>query len=340
MIVVPRSIVLGLAALFSAYHMVLALVAIAAPADPAVTLLAVALYLAATLMSLWPTSPTVMPIWLAAFNLAVATVVPVLVTSQLSAASVPPFSTWHIAAVGTLMTITSARRRQGFAWAGVVILAVQTVLWAGPAGLVDFGVTGSALWVAVSHVLAHALAKAARDARQFHRAEREAADWQAAQEAHLYERQFRLRQTSRMAVPMLRRIVETGGDLSPEERQECLYLEGAIRDEIRGRTLLNDAVREQVMLARRRGTVVTLLDEGGIDDLDDATRDVVLDRLAEAVRDTRADKIIARTVPEGSDTAITVVGLSVAGDGSASLLGSDDLDDEVDLWLEIPRPRT
>ncbi|OUD80801.1 hypothetical protein BC477_20135 [Clavibacter michiganensis subsp. michiganensis] len=93
------------------------------------------------------------------------------------------------------------------------------------------------------------------------------------------------------------------------------------------------------MLARRRGTVVTLLDEGGIDDLDDATRDVVLDRLAEAVRDTRADKIIARTVPEGSDTAITVVGLSVAGDGSASLLGSDDLDDEVDLWLEIPRPR-
>ncbi|OUD80803.1 hypothetical protein BC477_20145 [Clavibacter michiganensis subsp. michiganensis] len=31
MIVVPRSIVLGLAALFSAYHVVLALVAIAAP---------------------------------------------------------------------------------------------------------------------------------------------------------------------------------------------------------------------------------------------------------------------------------------------------------------------
>ncbi|KZC94939.1 MULTISPECIES: hypothetical protein [Clavibacter] len=339
MIVVPRSIILGLAALFSAYHVILGLVAIAAPADPAITVLAIALYVVATGMSLWPRSPTVMPAWLAAFNLAVAIVMPILVTSQLTAGATPPFSTWHIAAVGTLMTITSARRRQGFAWAGVLVLAIQTVLWAGPGGLVDYGVTGSALWVAVSHVLAHALSKAARDARQFHRAEREAADWQAAQEAHLYERQFRLRQTSRMAVPMLRRIVETGGDLSPEERQECLYLEGAIRDEIRGRTLLNDAVREEVMLARRRGTVVTLLDEGGIDDLDDATRDVVLDRLAEAVRDTRADKIIARTVPEGSDTAVTVVGLSVAGDGSASLLGSEDLDDEVDLWLEIPRPR-
>ncbi|RIJ12208.1 hypothetical protein DZF93_15250, partial [Clavibacter michiganensis subsp. insidiosus] len=171
MIVVPRSIVLGLAALFSAYHVVLALVAISAPADPAVTLVAVALYLVATLMSLWPTSPTVMPVWLASFNLAVATVVPVLVTSQLAPGPLVPFTTWHVAAVGTLMTITSARRRQGFAWSGIVILAVQTVLWGGPAGLVAYGVTGSALWVAVSHVLAHALAKAARDARQFHRAE-------------------------------------------------------------------------------------------------------------------------------------------------------------------------
>jgi hypothetical protein len=42
-------------------------------------------------------------------------------------------------------------------------------------------------------------------------------------------------------------------------------------------------------------------------------------------------------VPEGSDVAVTVVGLRVSGDGSASLLGDDDDDDEVELWLEIPR---
>ena len=36
----------------------------------------------------------------------------------------------------------------------------------------------------------------------------------------------------------------------------------------------------------------------------------ILNRLAFVIRDTATDKLIARTVPEGSDTAVTVVGLS------------------------------
>ena len=92
------------------------------------------------------------------------------------------------------------------------------------------------------------------------------------------------------------------------------------------------------MSARRRGATVTLLDEGGIDDLSDEDLDRVLNRLAAAINATDADKVIARTVPEGSDVAVTVVGLRTAGDGSASDLGQESLeDDEVDLWLEIPR---
>jgi hypothetical protein len=45
-------------------------------------------------------------------------------------------------------------------------------------------------------------------------------------------------------------------------------------------------------------------------------------------------------VPEGSDVAVTVVGLSSLDDGHSSALGSHGIDDEedrVDLWLEIPR---
>lgn len=197
---------------------------------------------------------------------------------------------------------------------------------------------GSVVWVGVSHVVSNGVAKATRDGQRFARAEREATDWQAAQEAHVFERQFRLDQTSMMALGMLQTVQSSGGELTDEQRQECLHLEGAIRDEIRGRKLLNDAVREQVMRARRRGATVTLLDEGGIDDLSDEDLDRVLNRLATALGGTDADKVIARTVPEGSDVAVTVVGLRTVGDGSASALGQEALeDDEVDLWLEIPR---
>ncbi len=134
-----------------------------------------------------------------------------------------------------------------------MFLVVHTIAWAGPSGIASLGVLGSISWVAVSHIISVALSNASRDAQRFALAEREALDWQAAQDAHLYERQFRLGQTMAMALPMLKRIEETGGNLSETERTECLHLEGAIRDEIRGRRLLNDAVREEVMLARTAG---------------------------------------------------------------------------------------
>jgi hypothetical protein len=340
---VPRYLIVGIATLFSGYHLLLAAysMAIEETTPPTPVLVAMVLYGIATIVSLVPWGPTRMPFWMAAFNVAVAVALPLLVTHGLDPMVDNQYATWHVAAVGTLMTITSTRRRHMMAWIGVSFLVFQTVVWAGPAALVTVGVIGSVSWVAVSNILSNGMAKASRDAQRFALAEREATDWQAAQDAHVFERQFRLDQTSSMAIAMLRRIQESGGCLTDEERLECLHLEGAIRDEIRGRRLLNDAVRTQVMAARRRGAVVTLLDEGGLDDIGDEDLDHILNQLASAMESSHADKLIARTVPEGSDTAITVVGLRTVGDSSASALGPDDLDDdddeEVDLWLEIKR---
>ncbi|WP_120338015.1 hypothetical protein [Cryobacterium soli] len=336
MITVPRGLILSLAALFSAYHVILALYSLGVPASPVPPLIAILLYAAATTMSLWPTSPARMSLWLAFFNVAVCIAVPLLVGSQLDG-SVPDngYATWYVAAVGTLMTITATRRRATLAWVGVAFLVAHTVVWAGAGALASMGVIGSVVWVVVAVMLARALAKAGRDARQYGLAEREATEWQAAQEAHLYERQVRLAQTIRLAAPMLRRIITGDGALSEAERQECRYLEAAIRDEIRGRRLLNEAVRREVMSARRRGATVTLLDEGGIDDLAGTDLEVVLNTLADAMAGTSASTIIARTAADGSGTAVTVVGLN-SPDPRLSALGQDS-DEEVDLWLEIPR---
>jgi len=337
---VPRYLIIGLAAIFSAYHLLLAAVSLDVPEQKGPYIAAMGLYAIATAASLWLSRSPRMPIWLAAFNAVVALVVPLLVTSQVHEVPKDSYAAWYTAAIGTLMVITSTRRRHTFAWIGIGALIVQTIAWAGPGGLVAFGVVGDILWVGVSHALSLSLAKAGRDTRQYALAEREAVEWRAAQEAHVSERQFRLGQTSRMSLPMLRQIVAVGAELTEGQRLECLYLEGAIRDEIRGRKLLNNRVREQIMAARRKGTTVTLLDEGGLDDLEEEDLERVLNRLADAIRDTQTGKLIARTVPEGSDVAITVVGLSSLDDGHASALGShhaDDEEDQVDLWLEIPR---
>ncbi|MBG6214177.1 MAG: hypothetical protein LH475_04845 [Cryobacterium sp.] len=336
-VVVSRALILVVATFFSGYHVLLGVYSLNEPHSSVPILMAMGLYIVATVASLWPSSPMRMALPLALFNVAVAVAIPLIVGSQLDGSSGNlGYETWYVAAIGTLMTITATRKRLQLALLGVGALVVHSVLWAGVGELGNMGVIGSVVWVVAAGLLSRALVKASRDARQYSRAEREASGWHAAQEAHLYERQVRLTQTMRLAMPMLRRISESNGQLTEAERRECRLLEAAIRDEIRGRRLLNDAVREQVMAARRRGASVTLLDEGGIDDLNGADLAIVLNTLAIAIGRTSADKIIARTSADSATIAVTVVGLS-SPDPAVSALGPDSSGEEVDLWMEIPR---
>ncbi|NII50154.1 hypothetical protein [Frigoribacterium endophyticum] len=341
---VPRWLIVLLAAVFSGYHLVLAAVSLDRFDDPWPVVACMVVYVVVTVMVLWPSGRARMPVWLAAFALAVSVVMPLLVTSQLDPSQKNGYATWYVAAIGTLMVIVATRRRQGFAWLGVGFMAVHGVTWGGLGAVADLGVVGSVSWVAFAHAMTATLTRAGRETREFILAEHEAADWQAAQEAHVNERQYRLLQTSRTARPMLQEIVAQGGDLTPEQRQECLHLEGAIRDEIRGRRLLDDDVRREVMAARRRGAVVSLLDEGGIDDLDARELRRIHQALAEALHGSSADRIIIRTASGGGDDAVTVVGLgsadlssSALGRGVAAEADEDDDGDEVQLWLQIPR---
>jgi hypothetical protein len=335
----PRFLIIGLAALFSAYHLVLAASSIGVPRDPAPVIVAMALYAGVTIISLWAPSSKPMPGWNAALNLAVSLVLAILVLSQLDPHAENGYATWFVAATFTLLVITIVRHQPVFAWIGVVVTTAAIVAWADPLALTTTGVIGGGIWVAVAHALSIALVRAEQDARQYARAGIKAAEWQANQEALLYERRHRLEQMDKLAAPMLRRIVATGGALDADERRECLHLEAAIRDEIRGRLLLTDEVRAEVMAARRRGVHVTMLDDGGLDALPEADRLTALAELVDVVDGVDADRLIIRTGTEDSETAVSVVALKdTADDGTAAALGDDDGDDEVTLWHEIRRP--
>jgi hypothetical protein len=335
---VPRWIIVGLAALFSAYVIVLGVYALDVPRSPYPAIGGMVLLAIVVVVTLLPFGPAQMPVWMAAFAVPSVVAITLVVSSEIDLGKTVGYSTWYVAGAGIILTIVCTRGRPRWAWGGVIFLVIHTAIWAGPLNLVNLGVIGSASWVTVAYVIRRALTGAARDARRFTIAERETTDWQAAQEAHVTERQFRLGQTSAMAVRMLETIQKRDGNLTPDERVESLNTEGAIRDEIRGRKLLNDAVRDEVMDARRRGATITLLDEGGLDDLSETDLERVLGELAAAIRGTDADRVIARTVPEGSGVAVTVVGL-YSPDEHALALGQDSGDDDEDvaLWLEIPR---
>ncbi|MBT2503062.1 hypothetical protein [Curtobacterium sp. ISL-83] len=341
---IPAGVAIGLAALFSLYHLLLAATTLSHVLHVGPVVTCMVLYAAATAMALFVPGRT-LPMWTACFSLATAVVMPIIAAPAVELRSGPGYATWWIAAVGTLMVVLVVRGRGPFAWVGVGFVAVHTVAWAGLGALGSLGVLGSVAWVAIATGFSVAMNRATRVTRDFMRAEQETVDWQAAQDAHVFERQFRLRQTTRMALPMLERIIATRGELDEADRRESLHLEQAIRDEIRGRSLLSDDVREEVMRLRRRGATVQLHDDGGLDELEiDELRRIHL-RVAEALRQVRdADNVIVRTVSEGSDVAVTVVGLrldTAASESAALGAGLDDddgdEDDSVALWLEIPR---
>jgi hypothetical protein len=364
MISVSRWAIITLAALFSTYHIVLGIVSMSAYRDVWPVIVALCLYAVATVLSLADPRELALPVWVASFDLGIAVTLPLLVQSQLDAMHENGYATWYVAAVGTLLTIVVVRRRAWFAVVGIVFLIVHTVVVVGVSALGTYGVIGSAVWVAAAAVVTYALGSMARDAARLARAERQVVEWQAEQEAHIVERQRRLDETYGRAAPLLTRIADGSRDLTAAERAECRLLEAGMRDEIRGRTLLDDAVRTQVLSARRRGASVTLLDDGGLDDVAADDLAAVHAGLAEAIQNSRADKYIVRTVASGSETAVTVVGLrtgaidivastddgagtSSAETGSeahgprdavdAAAAESEGEDDEVVLWLELPR---
>ena len=265
MIAYPRPLLYALGAGFSLYHVVLAFFSFRNSPASVFDLVAVAVYVAATVLALWPGSTTRMESSLAAGMTAVAIALPLLVAPTLDPTASNGYSTWYIAAVGTLMTIVCARSRPAFAWAGMVFLAVHTVVWAGPIALATLGVIGGLAWVGIAQLLIIELGRAGSEARVLEAAERAATSWRAAEEAHLSEREVRLDQTRAIASEMLRRIATGGSGLSDEERRECRLLEASVRDEIRGRRLLDDRVRRLVLDARRRGVTVSVLDDGGLD---------------------------------------------------------------------------
>lgn len=319
--------------------------------QPFVILAALGLYLATTWLCLfWELRPArageavstateaisvprhspAMPIWAALLALACAIIVP----SAISIAVGPDarsalYATWYLGGIGALMTIVMVRRRPWIAWIGMAVLAAASMFWLGPLPALGLGLVGSFVWVGVAQLLQWSMDRAARDTSKLAQLQRAASAWQASQSGRQRERRVQVQRALAVAGPVLARVIATGGRLDDEEKMQALIAEGTLRDELRGPRLLDDAVRAELTTARRRGATVTVLDEGGLDGLDDAALTKIRAQLAETLRTAVSDRIFIRTSAHDA-VAVTVVGRSGEHAGLSD-------EDAVDLWREIAR---
>ncbi len=217
----------------------------------------------------------------------------------------------------------------------VVFQVAQITLWAGPTGAIRLGLAAEIVLVIAGLMMHRAVRSVSAAADVSAAKQRDLTSRQADLDAFHLERRQRLQRANSTAAPMLRHIVHQQGVLDSGSRAECRILEQALRDEIRGRRLLNAAVRRVVSGLRRRGAYVQVLDDGGLDGVQSDALDTLLDDAARRLEALDSARVVIRTGQPDSDTALTIV--ASTPDETAAALGLD-ADDEVDLWMNIPRP--
>lgn len=328
-----RSVATSLAVGFAMYFAARGVWWIEQPTGPLLMVAAIALYLVVVNVAiLWGSAIDVrMPLWVALLTLVASAMIPALVTLSLDPLTrTAPFATWYIGALGLIGVVCVVRRRFVIGWLVVLVLVAASSLALGFFVALSLGLVGSLMWVAVAHLLVMFWDRAVRDTERLAGIQQAVSAWHATQQVRQKERRLRTQFALAVAGPVLSRAVATQGMLDDEERLQARLAEGRLRDELRGADLLNDAVRDAIEDARRRGAVVTVFDEGGMDEVDEERRAQIRDELAGVLRNADAERWIIRAARDPR-TAVTVVGRAGAG-------GQSD-DDAVDVWHEIPRDR-
>ncbi|WP_350351846.1 hypothetical protein ABS642_00560 [Microbacterium sp. A8/3-1] len=325
-----RSVATSLAVGFAMYFVARGVWWIEQPTAPLLMVLAIGLYLAVVNIAILADAASVrMPLWTAVLSAVASVLIPVLVTFSLDPADrTEPFATWYIGGLGLLGVVCVVRRRALIGWFTLAMLVATSSAYLGPVVSLNLGLVGSIMWVLIAQLLVMFWDRAVRDTERLAEIQQAVSAWHATQLVRQRERRLRTQFALAVAGPVLSRVVASRGALDEREQLEARLAEGRLRDELRGADLLNDAVRDAIEAARRRGVTVTVFDEGGLDGVEEERRVEIRDELAVTLAHAEAGRLIIRSAKDPR-VAVTVV-------GRAGARSSGD-DDSVELWHEILR---
>lgn len=296
MIRLPRAALSGFAIAFGVYHAVLGVLNFGYYVDPAYGVAAIALYLVGLFLSVVTSKGLKLGEGSSWFVFSIALVVPLVMSAAVSSDSSKGYATWHIAGIATLMAVLIVRQHVVLAWLGVVFMIIQTLIWGGLGVLFSSGIFGAFLLVLAAQLTSSILASAARAADEFSALTIATNAQTAASTAARIERQRRVQETLRESLPLLDRIVESGGKLTESEISQALLKEHELRDQIRGRALITPALTMATRAARMRGVEVQLLDDGGFEGIDEERRLELLERITTELANVSAGKVVIRAV--------------------------------------------
>lgn len=231
------------------------------------------------------------------------------------------YASWYVGGMGVLLGIVAIRGEVATAWIAGAMVAAVVVQEAGIAALGSSGLVGMSVLIAAGQATANALARADHEVAEFQQSAILAEAAIISAEAAGVERRERLQKVLTRALPALSYITSTSGKLTEDQKFKLIQLEASLRDDIRGRLLINDLVQTAAQRARERGIQVLLMDEGGLDEVSESMREKVLNEVATALDSVMVGKVVIRS-PKGEKWMVTV---AATRPGTSS----------PDLWLKF-----
>lgn len=232
-----------------------------------------------------------------------------------------PYATWFVGGMGVLLGVLAARGQARLAWWASIAVVLAVYFEGGLSELGEVGLEGMLILIAAGQATSTAIIKADEEVEELQKAEISTQAEIIGAKVSGDERRKRLQQVLQEALPALTSISSENWNLDERGRTELMQLEAGLRDDIRGRALINEEVRLATKKARELGVEVVLLDEGGLADLPQIELDNILGKVAKAIASVSAGKIVVRA-PQGERWLITVI---------ATRSGTD----VPDLWIKF-----
>ena len=247
-----------------------------------------------------------LPRWQAWLNLAAAGLIPGLVILQRNEINDQSIGAWMVMGTAIVLTATAVRQQARIALIGLGVLLGLLIVEYGLPGLAASGLAGALVFVLAGLGVSRGIARTTRETEKFRAIELESISRIAELDAAAKERQQRLSQVLGTAVPLLSVIKDAQGPIDEELKQSARLVEATLRDNLRGRDLLNPAMSKEVQRLRSLGCEVLILDEGGTASLTSAERDALLRKAVDALQIVQSGRVTIRS-PKAEEFKITVV---------------------------------
>lgn len=237
-----------------------------------------------------------LPIWVAWLISLIALLIPKVSHLTLRGEGLDSYDTWYVTAVGLLLGALAVRGRELFAIIAGVIFCSEVIYFGGLEYLPKSGLSGAIILIVACIAVSRGLQSSAKEieaAQNLAAKELAALETEKAMNvAHDFAQNVALKAT----LPSLKRIAN-GKAFSKSQREEYSKTEESLRDDIAGGRLINRKVKRAVAAARDRGVDVALLDDGGIELIDQEQLDDLLDLVVAALAEVTSGRMTVRTQP-------------------------------------------